>query len=207
MIFACLGDARRRRGRESAIWGLPPRLPRDRKASSVADPDLDSNPDSNPDPKLDPKKICKKEHYFQAEISWFHMIIHISHLQNSSNNRCTVETGSCAQCCGSVTIWYGSGSADPCLLLMDPNPNPANLLRTLFVAKSWSWGKAAFLFLKMRLGKNFRTKKEVLASVWSRSESRIRIRIRIRDSNPKLTLGRIRIRDQIRTLCFGSATL
>jgi hypothetical protein len=33
------------------------------------------------DPKLDPKKTCKKEHYFQAEISWFHMIIHISHLQ------------------------------------------------------------------------------------------------------------------------------
>jgi hypothetical protein len=30
---------------------------------------------------LDPKKICKKEHYFQAEISWFHKIIHISHLQ------------------------------------------------------------------------------------------------------------------------------
>ncbi len=29
----------------------------------------------------DPKTICKKEHYFQAEISWFHMIIHISHLQ------------------------------------------------------------------------------------------------------------------------------
>ncbi len=42
---------------------------------------------------------------------------------------------------------------------MDPNPNPANLLRTLFVAKSWSWGKAAFLCLKMRLGKYFRTKK------------------------------------------------
>jgi hypothetical protein len=40
-----------------------------------------SDPDSNPDPKLDPKKICKKEHYFQAEIRLFHMIIHISYLQ------------------------------------------------------------------------------------------------------------------------------
>ncbi len=26
------------------------------------------------------------------------------------------------QCCGSVTFWYGSGSADPCLLLLDPDP-------------------------------------------------------------------------------------
>jgi hypothetical protein len=33
------------------------------------------------DPELDPKKICKKEPYFQAEIRWFHMIIHISHLK------------------------------------------------------------------------------------------------------------------------------
>ena len=31
------------------------------------------------------------------------------------------------QCCGSMTFWYGSGSADPCLWLMDPesDPNPA----------------------------------------------------------------------------------
>ncbi len=42
--------------------------------------DPDSDPDSNPDPKLDLKKVCKKEHDFQAAISWFHMIIHISHL-------------------------------------------------------------------------------------------------------------------------------
>ncbi len=26
------------------------------------------------------------------------------------------------QCCGSMTFWCGSGSADPCLLLMDPDP-------------------------------------------------------------------------------------
>ncbi len=42
----------------------------------------------------------------------------------------------------------------------DPNPNPANLLRTLSVAMSRSWGKAAFLCLKMRLGKNLRSKKK-----------------------------------------------
>ncbi len=27
-----------------------------------------------------------------------------------------------SQCCGSMTFWYGSGSADPCLWLMDPDP-------------------------------------------------------------------------------------
>ncbi len=26
------------------------------------------------------------------------------------------------QCCGSMTFWGGSGSADPCLWLMDPDP-------------------------------------------------------------------------------------
>jgi hypothetical protein len=35
------------------------------------------------------------------------------------------EVVSFEQCCGSVTFWYGSGSADPCLLLMDPDPDPA----------------------------------------------------------------------------------
>ncbi len=29
------------------------------------------------------------------------------------------------QCCGSMTFWDGSGSADPCLWLMDPDPDPA----------------------------------------------------------------------------------
>jgi hypothetical protein len=27
------------------------------------------------------------------------------------------------QCCGSMTFWCGSGSADPCLRLMDPDPD------------------------------------------------------------------------------------
>ncbi len=34
-------------------------------------------------------------------------------------------TVSFVQCCGSVTFWYGSGSADPCLWPMDPDPEPA----------------------------------------------------------------------------------
>ncbi len=105
-----------------------------------------------------------------------------------------------------MTFWYGSGSADPCLLLMDPNP--ANLLRTLFVAKSWSWGKAAFLCLKMRLGKNFRTKKkfwpvsdlDLNPGFGSGFESGF-------ESESEVTSGRIRIRHRIRNFCFGSATL
>ncbi len=28
------------------------------------------------------------------------------------------------QCCGSMTFWCGSGSADPCLWLMGPDPDP-----------------------------------------------------------------------------------
>ncbi len=28
-------------------------------------------------------------------------------------------------CCGSMTFWCGSGSADPCFRLMDPDPGPA----------------------------------------------------------------------------------
>jgi hypothetical protein len=27
------------------------------------------------------------------------------------------------QCCGSMTFWCGSGSADPCISLMDPDPD------------------------------------------------------------------------------------
>ncbi len=34
--------------------------------------------------------------------------------------RCSVVV----QCCGSMTIWCGSGSADPCLWLMDPDADP-----------------------------------------------------------------------------------
>jgi hypothetical protein len=56
----------------------------------------------------------------------FHTIIH------------TYFTFTRKQCCGSLTIWYGPRSADPCLLPMDPDPNPANLLHTLFIDKSQS---------------------------------------------------------------------
>ena len=43
-------------------------------------------------------------------------------------------------------------------------------MHNLFLAKSRSWGKAAFLFLKIRQGKNFRIKQKIFSSLWSRSE-------------------------------------
>jgi hypothetical protein len=30
-----------------------------------------------------------------------------------------------SQCCGSMTVWGGSGSADPCLWLVNSDPDPA----------------------------------------------------------------------------------
>jgi hypothetical protein len=33
------------------------------------------------------------------------------------------EAVSCNQCCGSMTFWCGSGSVDPCLWLMYPDPD------------------------------------------------------------------------------------
>ncbi len=42
------------------------------------------------------------------------------------------------QCCGSVTFWCGSGSADPYHLLTDPDsdPDPANFVSDLQDAKN-----------------------------------------------------------------------
>ncbi len=88
---------------------------------------------------------------------------------------------------------------------MDPDPNLANLLRTLFVANSRSWGKAAFYDWRWGWVKILEQKK--------RSFGQFLILIRIQDldpdSNPdsKLTSGRIRIRNRIRNKSFGSATL
>ncbi len=76
---------------------------------NVSDPDSDSNPDSNPDPKLDPKKICKKKPYFKTEIRWFHMIIHISHLQVVFTSRIHLQ----------VVV---RSVVDPWLFSTDPDP-------------------------------------------------------------------------------------
>ncbi len=58
----------------------------------------------------------KIPHIFFRTVVWFLMVI--------STIISTYE-----QCCGSMTFWGGSGSrsgsADPCLWLMDPDPDPA----------------------------------------------------------------------------------
>ncbi len=50
-------------------------------------------------------------------------------------------------CSGSMTFWCGSGSADPCLWLMDPDPNPAILIVDLQDAKKKLIKKSFFCLL------------------------------------------------------------
>jgi hypothetical protein len=63
------------------------------------------------------------------------------------------------QCCGSMTFWCGSGSgsADPCIWLMDPDPDPDPAIfiidlqdanKKLILKKSFS----AYYFLKVHTG-------------------------------------------------------
>ncbi len=53
-----------------------------------------------------------------------------SQLAHSTNSWTSAEKrrgiwNSLSQCCGSMTFWCGSGSADPCLWLMNPYPDPS----------------------------------------------------------------------------------
>ncbi len=60
------------------------------------------------------------------------------------------------QCCGSMKFWYGSGSADPYLWLMDPDPfadsDPAIFVSDLQDVKKLFFSKFfAYYFLKIHL--------------------------------------------------------
>ncbi len=44
--------------------------------------------------------------------------------QNTYNEKKFIYKHRLHQCCGSMTFWGGSGSADPCLGLMDPDSDP-----------------------------------------------------------------------------------
>ncbi len=59
------------------------------------------------------------------------------------------------QCCESMTFWggSGSGSADPCLWLMDPDPDPAIFLTFKMPPKNWFFNTifSAYYFLKVHL--------------------------------------------------------
>jgi hypothetical protein len=98
------------------------------------------------------------------------------------------------QRCGSVTFWYGSGSGDPCLWLMDPNadPDPAIFVivlqeanKNLFFKNSFS----AYYFLKVHLHHSkIKSQKEVTKQkesgfflLFLLGDRRIRIRIHTSD--------------------------
>ena len=61
--------------------------------------------------------------YDVLKVSWIYLIIFWYLVRKNSYKMKFVRTSS--QCCGSMTFWYGSGSADPCHCLMDPDPDPA----------------------------------------------------------------------------------
>ncbi len=58
------------------------------------------------------------------------------------------------QCCGSMTFWCGSGSADPCLWLMDPDSDPSIFIIDLQDANKNKFKKksfSAYYFLRLLL--------------------------------------------------------
>ncbi len=83
------------------------------------------------------------------------------------------------QCCGSIKFWYGSGSADPYLWLMDPasdpdaDPDPG--LET--VNKKFFFST----FLKHKSERSHKTVESVFFLLFLFDDKRIRIRIRIND--------------------------
>ncbi len=59
-----------------------------------------------------------------------------------------------SQCCGSMTFWCGSGSADPCLGLMDPDPDSdpdADPDTSFFIIGLQDANKKLICFLKVFL--------------------------------------------------------
>jgi hypothetical protein len=99
---------------------------------------------------------------------------------------------SCRQCCGSMTFWCGSGSADPCLLLMDPDP-------AIFVINVPDTNKKLFFFkvlhfLKVHLH-NF-SKINSQKKVAKQKESRFFLLLLLDDRRIRIhTSERIRIRN------------
>ncbi len=70
--------------------------------------------------------------------------------------QCLFGSLSSFQCCGSMTFWGGSGSgpADPCLWLMDPDPDPSIFLIDLQDASKNQFFNtifSAYNFLKLHL--------------------------------------------------------
>ncbi len=72
------------------------------------------------------------------------------------------------QCCGSMTFWYGSGSADPYLWLMDPDPDPAILVDLQNINKKLILTKVFCLLLFYIIFQRKKSKKEVKKQLHSR---------------------------------------
>jgi hypothetical protein len=111
------------------------------------------------------------------------------HLNNFITGSSYIYSGS-SQYWGYVTFWFGSRSPEANGSGSESCKFIAHLDRSLVTELR----EGSLLCLKMRLGKNFRTKTRSLG-FGSGFESGIRIRIRIR------------IRNRIRNFCFGYATL
>jgi hypothetical protein len=139
------------------------------------------------------------------------------------------------QCCGSMTFWRGSGSgsADPCLWLMDPDPDPAIFVIVLQDASkktNFLHNFSAYYFLKTHLhhfskinsqkeSQNSRNQGvsyyfcmmiEGSGSVSGRPENmwirwiRIRIRIRIRNTAYDNLFVFLILKTKVRTLVADS---
>ncbi len=67
-------------------------------------------------------------------------------------SQCTHDMYAGIQCCGSVTFWYGSESADPCLRQMDPDPAPDP---AIFVSELQDSKKPIFSTLENRSNQCF----------------------------------------------------
>jgi hypothetical protein len=104
-------------------------------ADPYADPDPTYHFDADPDPDLrwlDPNLQIKAQNYETAQIGSYstHLAgvtrIRILPFNSRIHNTVTVlERYCCTECSGSMTFWCGSGSGDPCLCQMDPDPGPA----------------------------------------------------------------------------------
>ncbi len=56
--------------------------------------------------------------YIGVLIATFDLPIHAFHFAINNLKCFPIERNNCTQCCGSMTFWGGSGSADPCLRIL-----------------------------------------------------------------------------------------
>jgi hypothetical protein len=132
-----------------------------------ADPDTDpdpaffliADPDPDPDPGFDDLKL-KKIYSWKFNFYFLDQKLQFTVLKKSGSTSLIKRFNGNTQlpipenqCCGSVTFWYGFGSADPYHWLTDPDSAPDNVI---FVSDLQDGGKKilnffAYYFLKIHL--------------------------------------------------------